>query len=112
MSAPKEAIHRVTWDSGLALFHCDGDATSPCRTYPDCGCEEWYLDETGKHPHPSVIQDECWKLPWLDASDAVDTYDGDDYADGGGPQQIDAEIETTWDGDCLTWDYATEPAAS
>lgn len=55
--------------SSTIAFECRGDESSPCRNYPDCECDEWYIEtEDGKHVHPDVPQPECWIATWFDGN--------------------------------------------
>lgn len=31
-------------DTIIGTFHCDGDESSGCHQYPNCGCEAWLCD--------------------------------------------------------------------
>lgn len=117
-------------------FVCDGDDSAPCHRWPDCGCEEWgqrhYVEDwdpenphakrTPLPGHEDVQQQSCWIDPWFNdcydlPSEWAEAYDGDDdghmvpHPDGGVHDDlswlISGPISVTWEGDYMTWEYAT-----
>lgn len=100
-------LHSVTWsDAGEATFVCRGDRTASCHRFPDC---DWD-DDHDDHEHPNVEHDEaCWVLSWLTACEPEDTYSSmaaPTETLGDVPQRNEA-IDYEWDGDGLTWWYAS-----
>lgn len=107
-------------------FVCDGDDAAPCHHWPACGCEIWggdhgQLEIPGVQEaippapgHEDVQQRECWMSPWF--NDAVgsplefaELYEGDeDYeADAGLEWLVSGHVQTTFQGDYMTWEYAS-----
>lgn len=109
MTVPK-TLHRVSWDGDHAAFHCDGDVTSACHNFPECDCEAWDSERHGSHSavHPDLPHAyQCWQLPWLQASDAADSYwPGTTLNEN--PRHVNAAIETEWEGESLSWAYADD----
>lgn len=102
-------------------FACDGTNLSACHSFPECACETWGEVTHGDPPAPGhenvVHEKECWVDPWFnaalsDAGDWVEAYDGEH--DGLDEADLrSAQIETTFEGDYMTWRYADEiPDAS
>lgn len=125
-------------------FVCDGDASSLCHSFPDCGCEEWTYELHGVRAgrsfwNPAIGRDEvaesdvppapghedvtheadCWVDPWFNAAlgdvlDWVEAYAGNvplvPHPDGGVYDDrswlVSGPIDTTWEGDYMTWEYA------
>lgn len=86
-------------------FVCTATIDDPCHIYPACECEHW--SEEHDQEHPPVAHDECWQVPWIEASYLRDTYstngvslDDDEFPDG--------PVDATWEGDCLMWKYADD----
>lgn len=96
-----ETIHRVTWDGNNPTFHCDGDSASACHQYPSCEHEYWPCE------HPFEPHEQCWKLPWLDAS-PEDSWFSDELVRFDEMPRIDGPIETEWEGECLLWCYGDD----
>jgi hypothetical protein len=99
------AAHRIV--GGHAV--CDGDRERKCHWYPacddhelwPCGCEY-------------VAHDECWIVPWINAS-SLDDSCYDDALDRRDPETLgfpDGEIEWEWEGEFVLWNYAGESEAS
>lgn len=65
----------------------------------------------GPHEHPDERQAECWLTPWLNGSDLDDTY-SDDKGRTALWEWHSGEIRCEWQGDFLTWQYATTEAVS
>jgi len=110
------AIHRVTLtdDStfGHGTFTCEGGPDDACHQYPSCECEVWGEGENGgPHEHPDERQAECWLTPWLNGYVLSDTY-SDDEGHSDLWEWRSGVIRCDWQGDYLTWQYATTGAAS
>lgn len=110
------AVHSVTWEGDVPRFHCDGDAHSRCRFFPDCDCE--YYDEGHDSRHPSVEHpEECWEIGWLEAAGIGGFFAADMEVDGhevevngedspGDVPRRDGVVETEWEGEYMLWCYA------
>ena len=91
------ATHRLT-ESGT--FTCDGGPESECHQYPSCDCDYWDLD--GSHEHPIEGHEECWMLPWVNATSPTDTSANELPLDECTPGIVSLD----WDGDFVLWSHA------
>lgn len=94
-------------------FVCVAEATADCHNYPACECDQWDMELHGHLPgstpepgHENVPHDECWIVPWVEASSLADSYeDGDGYSDDQFP---DGPVTTSWECDYVLWSYADD----
>lgn len=89
-------------------FECLGDRTSPCHSYPDCGCDEW--SEEHVKEHANVPHDECWLQDWFDdGSCGEECYDHGDhkYHFASDLPEQSGPIKFDWD-ECITWSFIAE----
>lgn len=68
-------------------FACSAPEDAPCRTYPECDCERFDLDEDNPghdfDGHPFVSGRDCWVAAWFDFASMWDDppYVGPDKCD-------------------------------
>lgn len=103
-----EHLHHIThthvaWYGIRTEFTCTGDRTSPCHQYPPTGLEM----ETWSDADADVFvpHDECWTRFWMEDGDCAALCGPDGEPVRSGP------INVTWNGDCVSWEYAEEAAA-
>ncbi|WP_156759541.1 hypothetical protein [Microbacterium karelineae] len=94
LSAFPTVQHRIE----KGRFVCPGDETASCHQYPACDHETWPCG-CDYVPHA-----DCWIKPWIDGSDLVDSYAGDE------PYLRDEDLpdgDATWtfEGDYVLFDY-------
>jgi len=98
---------------------CTAPEDAPCRTYPDCGCEEFTDDADNpghdNYGHPYVSGRHCWVVQWFAAEDlglatAYEGVDATDATDVGVPLVArHGHIDVGWDYDHPTWWWYGEP---
>lgn len=97
-------------------FVCKGDDSAACHHWPDCECEAWgpehgWPDGEPMPGHGNVQQSSCWIDPWFNdglshVQDWLDSWEGDEDAPGL-DDLISGPIEYLWQGDYMTWEYAS-----
>lgn len=94
-------------------FECSAADDADCHTYPECTCETWMWDETGKADqdgHPRVAGQQCWLTSWFDAPGHSYVGDGgDDMRDDYVPP-IDRAGHIVYDfmDEWVEWDFVPE----
>lgn len=103
-----EHLHHITHthDTGCGIktrFTCTGDRTSPCHQYPpdDAEMETWGEDDRALF----VPHDVCWLEQWMTEADCAILCGPDGEPVHSGP------INVTWNGDCVSWEYADKVTA-
>ncbi len=99
-------LHHII--DGVAV--CTAPVDAACRVYPACDCEHFTPDLHGDTPapgHERVPQTTCLLLDWVNGpGDLALSYAADDLVGMTGTIWPDGAIDTTWEDDYLTWDYA------
>lgn len=107
-------LHSIRWQGpDDATFACTCDSACACRNYPACDCEVWTIGHDKQPGHESVPQDECWVMPWLNATTPSDTfYDSATPSLDLPEDRRDGPIETEWDDGGVLWHYSRQAVSA
>jgi len=99
------------WPSVDLHFTCSSEPDAPCRSYPDCDCsfDLWFEHDTkpgyATCGHKLISGQNCTVRPYFEDDSAV--YVGPDAIDDAPPAtDRDGWIDTAFDGESLTWQFA------
>lgn len=89
-------------------FTCTAPKDADCRTYPECDCEWWIIEDGhDQEGHPVVTGRECWVRSWFD-NDAIPYAGSDDDGDGFPTIERSGTTLVSTEDDYPQWVWSTE----